>query len=298
MQNNQTGKRASVTVIGMGPMGQALAGAFLQNGHPVTVWNRTAGKADALVARGATLAQTVRDAIEASPLIVICVLDYHAVEAILGREGEALRGKALVNLTADSPDRARTMAAWAAERGIDYLDGAIMTPTPTIGTPSAVVLYSGTKEVYAAHQATLASIGGSASYLGEDHGRAAAFDVSLLDLFWTTMSGYAHALALARAENISPKEFARYAQGIVAILPAIMDYMAEHVEEASYPGDKSNITSAAAGMDHIIHAAKSNGIDASVLSAARAIAQQAIDAGYGNDDFSRLTELLQRKPLA
>ncbi|QRG66425.1 NAD(P)-dependent oxidoreductase [Brevibacillus choshinensis] len=292
MENNQTSKRSSVTVIGMGPMGQALAGAFLQNGHPVTVWNRTAGKADAVVARGATLAQTVRDAIEASPLVVICVLDYHAVEAILGHEGEALSGKTLVNLTADSPDRARSMAKWAADRGIDYLDGAIMTPTPTIGTPAAVVLYSGSEAVYSVHQPTLASIGGTASYLGDDHGRAAAFDVSLLDLFWTTMSGYVHALALARAENISPREFARYAQGIVAILPDIMEYMAEHVEEDSFPGDKSNLNSAAAGMEHIIHAAKHNGIDASVLSAAYAIARQAIDAGYGMDAFSRLTDQL------
>lgn len=293
----ETGERSSVTVIGMGPMGQSLAGAFLKNGHLTTVWNRTAAKAEALVAQGATLAQSVRDAIEASSLIVICVLDYHAVEAILGQQGEALKGRTLVNLTADSPDRARAMAAWASERGIDYLDGAIMTPTPTIGTSAAVVLYSGTESVYVAHQPTLSSIGGTASYLGEDHGRAAAFDVSLLDLFWTTMSGYTHALALARAENISPKEFAAYAQGIVAILPDIFVYMADDVAEGSYPGEKSNIASAATGIDHIIHAAGYNGIDASVLSAARGIAQQAIDAGYGNEGFSRLTDLL-RNPFA
>ncbi len=46
-------KRSPVTVIGLGPMGQALAGAFLKNGHPTTVWNRSAGKAEALVAQGA-----------------------------------------------------------------------------------------------------------------------------------------------------------------------------------------------------------------------------------------------------
>jgi phosphoglycerate dehydrogenase-like enzyme len=49
----------SVTVLGLGAMGSALAGAFLAAGRPVTVWNRTQGKAGELVARGATEATTV-----------------------------------------------------------------------------------------------------------------------------------------------------------------------------------------------------------------------------------------------
>lgn len=44
--------RSPVTVIGLGPMGQALAGAFLMNGHPTTLWNRTAEKADYLISQG------------------------------------------------------------------------------------------------------------------------------------------------------------------------------------------------------------------------------------------------------
>ncbi len=43
-----------VTVLGLGALGKALATAFLTNGHPTTVWNRTADKADPLVALGAT----------------------------------------------------------------------------------------------------------------------------------------------------------------------------------------------------------------------------------------------------
>lgn len=41
-----------VAVLGLGAMGRALAGALLAAGRPVTVWNRSAGKADELVARG------------------------------------------------------------------------------------------------------------------------------------------------------------------------------------------------------------------------------------------------------
>lgn len=291
------GDRAAVTVIGLGPMGQALAGAFLNSGHRTIVWNRTPGKAVELVKQGAVLADTAADAVAASSLTIICVLDYNAVNAILSPLGDQLAGRTLVNLTADTPDRSRRMAAWAAEQEIDYIDGAIMTPTPTIGTQHAVVLYSGPEPVYQAHRETLSSIGGTASYLGEDSGRAAAYDVALLDLFWTTMSGYAHALALAGAENVAPKEFAAYARGIAAIMPNIMVDIANAVEAGRHPGDASSITSAAAGMEHIIHAAQYHGMDTSVMSAALAAARRAIDAGYGNDGYGRLTGFLRNPHL-
>jgi 3-hydroxyisobutyrate dehydrogenase-like beta-hydroxyacid dehydrogenase len=287
-------RRLPVTVIGLGPMGQTLAGAFLKNGHPTTIWNRSAGKADALVAQGAVLADTVANAIAASPLVVISVLDYNAVHAILDPVGDALRGRTLVNLTSDVPARAREMATWAVERRVDYLDGAILSPAYSIGQPTAVILYSGPETVYQTHQPTLASLGGAASYLGTDFGRAAAYDVALLDVFWTSMIGYVHGLALASAENIAAKDFAPYAQGIAGLMPDIMVAFARQVDDGHYPSATSSIISAAAGMEHVIHAAKAHGMDVGVMSAAKAVAQRAIDAGHGTDGFSRLTEVLRK----
>ncbi|MEU3166865.1 NAD(P)-binding domain-containing protein [Streptosporangium sp. NPDC006930] len=283
-----------VTVLGLGPMGQALAGAFLGNGHPTTVWNRTAAKAEALVARGATRADTVADAVTASPLTIACVIDYDAVRAIVEPAADALKGRTLVNLTADTPEHARRMAAWTAERGVDYLDGAIMTPTQTIGGPAAVVLYSGPEEIHRAHQRALASLGGTSAYLGADPGRAAAHDLALLDLFWTSMSGLVHAFALASAENIAARDLAPLAKGIGALLPDIIDEFAEQVDNGEHPGDESTIVSAAASMEHIIHAARARGIDTGVMNAAHAVARQAIDAGRGGESFSLLAEVLKR----
>lgn len=279
---------APVTVIGLGPMGRALAGAFLANGHATTVWNRTPAKADDLVARGAQRADTPADAIAASPLTVVCLLDYGAVRAVLDPAGDAATGRTLVTLTSGAPRQARETAAWAADHGVDYLDGAIMTPVETIGQPTAAFLLSGSPAVHEAVRDTLASLGGTATYLGEDPGRASAHDVALLDVFWTAMSGYVHALALARAEGIAATELASHAHGIATILPPIMDELARHVDAGEYPGDDSNLVSAAAAMEHIIDASRTHGIDASVLSAVKAAADRAIAAGHGDDAFSRL----------
>ncbi|MBB5934400.1 NAD(P)-dependent oxidoreductase [Streptomyces zagrosensis] len=283
-----------VTVLGLGPMGRALAAAFVQGGHPTTVWNRTAGKADELVAQGATAAASAAEAVAASELVIICVIDYDAVDSILESASAAIKGRTLVNVTADSPERARTTAAWAAEQGADYLDGTILTPTVTIGTPNAVFLFSGPEALYERHRDVLASLRGTATYLGTDFGRSAAYDVALLDFFWTSVSGLMHAFALAKKENIAARELAPFALGIFNILPPIMELLAGNVDDGIYPGEDSNVASVAAGIDHIIHAAEERNMDTGVLRAARAVAQRVIDEGNGTDGIERLAEVLSR----
>nr|WP_317891397.1 NAD(P)-binding domain-containing protein [Saccharopolyspora pogona] len=87
---NRNADHTHVTVIGLGLMGQALARAFLGDGRPTTVWNRTAAKAEQLVAQGAELASSVRDAFAASPLVVRCLSDYYAVHELLDPLGDVL----------------------------------------------------------------------------------------------------------------------------------------------------------------------------------------------------------------
>ncbi|MDA0564810.1 NAD(P)-binding domain-containing protein [Streptomonospora sp. S1-112] len=285
---NQTASRPAdaasspVTVLGLGPMGSALARAFLRAGHPTTVWNRTAAKADPLVAEGAVRADSVAEAAAASPLVVVCVIDYDAAESILTPAADALKGRTVVHLTADTPARARAMADWARANGIDYLDGAIMTPTDTIGGPSAVLLYSGPADRYAEHRSTLAALGGTATHLGEDPGRAASFDIALLDLFWTAMSGAAHAFALARAEGVSAGELAPFATGISALLGSSIPEIAANLDAGTTSGDEAALASAAEGMAHVVHAAQARGLDTGLMRAALAAARRAVDAEGGD----------------
>ncbi|MEO3750689.1 NAD(P)-binding domain-containing protein [Streptomyces sp. B6B3] len=289
--------QSAVTVLGLGPMGRALAGAFLEAGLRVAVWNRTPGRDRELVERGAVGAGSPEEAVAASPLTVVCVVNYDAADAVLRRAAvaDALKGRTVVNLTADTPDRARDAATWAAAHGVRYLDGAIMTPTTTIGTPAAVFLHSGPRDLYAEHRPVLDALGGSHTHLGEEIGRAAAYDIALLDIFWTAMAGYAHALAVARAEGVTATELAPFARGIGEIIPPFIEELAEGVDRGDYSGDVNPITSAASSMAHIVHASEAHGIDASVMRAAEGLARRVIGLGHGTDGFIRVTELLSRR---
>ncbi|KFF95698.1 dehydrogenase [Streptomyces scabiei] len=286
----------TVTVLGLGPMGRALAGAFLDAGLRTTVWNRTPGRDGELAARGAVGAGSAEEAVAASALTVVCVVNYDASDTILRSPAvtEALKGRTVVNLTADTPDRARSTAGWAAEHGVDYLDGAIMTPTPTIGTPDGVFLYSGPEDLYRAHRPVLDALSGTHTHLGEDIGRAATYDIALLDLFWTAIAGYTHALALARAEGVGARELTPFAQGIAAILPPLFEAGAEEVDSGRHSGEGNPLTSAVSTMAHIVEVSESHGIDASVMRSAEGFARRAIAQGHGTDGFTRLTDVLAR----
>jgi 3-hydroxyisobutyrate dehydrogenase-like beta-hydroxyacid dehydrogenase len=270
-------------------MGRSLATALVGAGHPTTVWNRTPGKADGL---GAAVAATAADAISASPLVIVNVMNYDAVEAILTPAAGALAGRTVVNLSNDQPARARSLAAWAADQGAEYLDGAIMTPITSIGGSDAVVLYSGPEELYRRHQPVLDAFGGTAAYLGDDPGHAAAYDLSLLDLFWTSIAGLMHAFALARAEGVAPGELAPYAQGIGTLVSDLLPVLADQIERRDFDGTDSNLLSTASAVDHIVAAAGRHGLDSTVLQAFQAIIRRALDAGHGPDGVTVLTETM------
>ncbi|WP_243723226.1 NAD(P)-binding domain-containing protein [Actinomadura sp. 7K507] len=189
MQNDDAGDMP-VTVIGLGLMGQALAGAFLRGGHPTTVWNRTAAKADRPVAEGATLAASAGAAAAASPLVVVCVSDYGAVRELLGALDGVLDGRTVVNLTSGTSAQAREIAGEVARRGGTYLDGAIMAVPQGIGTADAAILYSGPRQVYDLHEPTLKTLAAGTAHLGGDHGLSALHEVAVLGLMWSVLNGF------------------------------------------------------------------------------------------------------------
>ncbi|MGK2865291.1 MAG: NAD(P)-dependent oxidoreductase [Mycobacterium sp.] len=277
----------SVTVLGLGPMGQALAGALLDAKYPVTVWNRTATKAESLLARGAAAAQSPAHAIAAGDVNLINVVDHDAVDAVLTAAGAAVTGKVIVGLSSDTPARARRTAALVAELGGHYLDGAIMTPTTTIGTPEASILFAGPRDGYDAGHEVFSALG-TPTWLGTDFARAAAYDMALLDLFWTSVSGFLHAIGIAKAHGIGAAELLPHASGIVDILTPIFTEIAERVEAGQHDDASAPVSSVAVSLHHLVATSQESGVDAGALEAFARIVEKAVADGHGGREISVL----------
>src|SRR5690606_12816342 len=174
---------SEVTVIGLGPMGSAMAATFLEAGHDVTVWNRTASKAGPLVAKGAKQAERPAT----GELLVISQISYQAMYDSLGEA--RLDGKTLVNLSSGTPAELREAARWVAERGGTLITGGIMVPPPGIGQPGAYTFYSGPKEALDRYAATLEALS-AVTYVGEDPGLAMMYYQAQLLMFWSALTSF------------------------------------------------------------------------------------------------------------
>jgi 3-hydroxyisobutyrate dehydrogenase-like beta-hydroxyacid dehydrogenase len=199
----------AVTIIGLGHMGSVLARTFVDHRLKVTVWNRTASKAEPLVAAGAVLAQSPKDAIAASPLTVISLINKAVVKSILDSPGvaDALKGRTLVDLSSGSTAEARKNAAQINAAGGSYLDGGIMEYPRSIGRKNAVIVYSGSAATFRAHESTLAILAGDQRYLGEDVGAAATTYLALWNYYFVALAGYFEGAALDQTAGVSVDEF-------------------------------------------------------------------------------------------
>ncbi|WP_024874510.1 NAD(P)-dependent oxidoreductase [Saccharomonospora piscinae] len=286
--------RAPVTVIGLGLMGQALAAALLRAGHPTTVWNRTTAKADRLVSEGAHLAPTVGDALRASSLTIICVTDYQAMHELLGANDAELDGTTLINLTSGDSTQARKAAEWAKQRGAHYLDGAIMAIPPAIGTADAVILYSGPQQDFENHKSALDALG-TATYLGADHGLASLYDVAGLAMMWSVLNAWLQGTALLGTAEIDAATYAPFAQQIAVGVAEWLPGYARQIDSGAFPAEVSALETDVRAMGHLIEESEAVGVNAELPKLIKAMADRAIAAGHGGEQYPVLIEEFGRR---
>ncbi|WP_328433266.1 NAD(P)-dependent oxidoreductase [Streptomyces sp. NBC_00425] len=295
-QHHPTRQNSAVTVIGLGPMGQAMTRALLAAGHPVTVWNRTPGRADGVVADGARPATTPGEALEASDLVILSLTDYRAMYDILDDAAASLAGRTLVNLSSDTPDRTRKAATWAAGHHADFLTGGVMVPAPMVGTAAATVFYSGSGEVMERHRAALAPLG-AARYLGADPGLAQMMYQAQLAVFLTTLSALMHATAMlgtagTKAAEALP-ELLSFTDTIGAVLRAGEAAPGAALDAGEHPGDLSTVTMMGATSDHIVETSRALGLDLALPLAVQAHYRRAIEDGHGGDNWTRVIDAIR-----
>ena len=281
-----------VTVMGTGMLGAALTRAFKAAGCSTTVWNRSAARADSLVALGALRATTASAAVAASPLVVLCLSDYKAVREILDAAG-GLSGRTFANLSSGTPDQARAMADWLHERGALYLDGAAMSGTRLVGSPLALFLFSGSPTAFTAHNVTLRVLGHVVD-LGADPGLASLYDMALFGAAWSLLAGFYHAVALVDAGHVDARSFAAVLVHHLPFLARLVEDHAGQIEAAHYPSDDGTIATHAAAMDHLIETSLRHGIGAEVPQFLRALLARAIDDGHGDGGIARVIDVTRR----
>lgn len=163
---SEAAARPRTAFLGLGLMGTPMAHRLLDAGLPLTVWNRTAARAEPFAARGATVAGSAAEAVAGADVVVTMLADPAAVASVVGQVAGAMRpGSVLVDTSSIGPDAARAAAA-RLPAGVAYVDAPVMGSVDRAAAGELLILAGGdTRPVRAllAHLGTVRECGGVGS---------------------------------------------------------------------------------------------------------------------------------------
>lgn len=195
----------TIGFIGLGIMGHAMAHNLLRAGYPLTVWNRTPGRGQALAAAGATEGQSPADVAARSSVILICVSDTPDVEEVIRGENGIIHGATAGSLVIDcstiSPQATRTLAHALSERGVHMLDAPVSGGSEGARNGTLSIMVGGDEAQFERALPILQAMGRTITHVGP-HGAGQMVKLVNQILVVVTMQAVSEALLFAQAGGL------------------------------------------------------------------------------------------------
>jgi 3-hydroxyisobutyrate dehydrogenase len=278
--------------IGLGTMGEFMAGHLMDAGHELTVHNRTRERELALAERGARRAETPREAAQGADLVCICVADSPDVEAVvLGPGGVAEgigSGAVVLDCSTIAPDTARRVARELAARGAGAVDAPVSGGSEGARKAQLTAFVGGEDAHVATARPALEAFCKSITHLGGPGAGQAGKAVNQV-LISGTYAALGEGLALGEKEGL-PLEALVEALGGGAAGSWILQNRSANVINGTYPlGFRmalhlKDLRIALTEADRL-------GLPMEVTRLVAEHAQRLVDSGHGDEDSSSLARV-------
>jgi 3-hydroxyisobutyrate dehydrogenase-like beta-hydroxyacid dehydrogenase len=243
MNPRNIGPGSKIGLIGLGLMGRPMGLNLLKAGYSLTVWNRTASRADSLVAAGAKLAGSPREVATTSDVLITIVSDPPALEGVLwgaagsGQDSGALGalrpGSIYIDSSTVSPTLARKIAADCAKRQIAFLDAPVTGGTWGAEKGELVFMVGGEAEVLKDAEPVFGVLGKRWFHLGPN-GAGQTIKLAMNLILALEVDALAEALALVTAAGLQGEKLVEVMQSSMA-RAAVLDVKAPLLLKGEYP---------------------------------------------------------------
>lgn len=282
----------STTIVGLGAMGGELARALIKSGEAVTVWNRTAAKAVPLSAAGAHRAETLRAAVEASPVTIFCVKSHSDTRKLCADLGEAIRGRLVVDLSTGSASEAEGLASDLEALGARWQIGMINVYPRDIGTPEASIFTVGPEDVWDEIAQRLGVMAGASRRIGGEPKMLAALFAAMFTTRQGFMCGMLHGAAVAKAAGLSPEIFAETLPISVGLAEAYSETFRRTVLTDSYDNPGAAIDTYLAAFDDALGTFEMLSAPADLPRLMSGLVHEAAAAGLGDQELTAIYKML------
>jgi 3-hydroxyisobutyrate dehydrogenase len=239
--DSASSSKAKIGVIGLGLMGQPMAMNLVKAGHSVTVWNRTASRANELVNAGATLARSPREVAAAADVLITMVSDPPALEEVLwGADGNkdaaafaALKpGTTYIDSSTISPTLAKKIAAACKDRGIHFLDAPVTGGDWGAKKGELVFMVGGDAETLKAMESIIGVMGKRWFHLGPN-GAGQTIKLAMNLILALQVDALAEALALVTRAGLKGESLVEVMQSSMA-RSGVLDIKAPNLLKGEY----------------------------------------------------------------
>jgi len=283
----QDSNRVTVAVLGTGSMGAPIASNLLAAGFRVSVWNRTAARAAALVDGGARLASSPADAASNADVVLTMLTDGAAVEETMNGPGgvlEAMRpGSVWIQMATVGLDWTERLIGLAAEHGVELVDAPVSGSDGPAREAKLIVLASGPEEARARVQAIFDAIGRETLWLGPA-GQGTRMKLVLNNWLVAQVEAVAETVALTHALGLDPHLFPDAIDNAPLGSPYAVAKARAMISGEFSPGFALRLAFKDAGL--ALDAAEQLGLSLPLTAALAPRWRQAIADGHADDDVS------------
>ncbi|MEU1000133.1 NAD(P)-dependent oxidoreductase [Streptomyces tibetensis] len=277
----------TVSVLGTGIMGAAMARNLARAGHTVHAWNRTRAKAEPLADEGVEIADSPAQAVQNADVVLTMLYDGPAALTTMREAAPALRpGTVWVQSTTAGIEGVAELAAFARDHGLVFYDAPVLGTRQPAEAGKLTVLAAGPTEGREKVTPVFDAVGARTVWSGEDGAQAGATRLKLVANSWVlaVTAAAGEALALSKVLGVDPHGFF----DLVAGGPLDMGYLrakSDLVLEDRLTPPQFAVGTAAKDARLIVRAGVENGVRLDVAEATAARMERAAAQGHADEDM-------------
>lgn len=283
--------------VGLGAMGAGMVQRLLAAGHTVTGWNRTRQKAEPLLQRGMSWADSPREVACQSEIVFSIVTDAAAVRAVaLGPDGVIAglpQDRVYIDMSTIAPDDTRAIAAEFSRAGRTMLDAPISGSPVTLAAGKASIMVGGDRDAYERVRPVLLDIGAKATYIGGS-GLAEQMKLAINLVLMVEVIAFGEAIALAEKGGVSREVAVEAMLGSVAASP-VLGYRGPFILEGNMPDvPLADVNLQQKDMLLVLELGRKLGSPAPLAAAANEMMNACRGLGIDHRDFVTAHEVYRR----
>jgi 3-hydroxyisobutyrate dehydrogenase-like beta-hydroxyacid dehydrogenase len=280
---------------GLGLMGSRMARQFIDKGHPLAVWNRTAERCRPLQDAGAQVASTPRELAEMSDVVVACVADPNAVGRIIfaddGVRPAARPGFRYIETSTISPGLARRTAEALRARGADALEAPVTGSKMGAEKGTLTIMTGGRRETHEELLPILMVMGTKAIYCG-DIGQASVVKLIGNTIISFMLEGFCEGLVAGRKAGIPLETLLEVIQASGYASPYFA-FKGGAIAKRDFDQHFS-IDLLVKDQGLMLEEAAVQGVPMPGLAAIREVFQAARAQGYGQEDIAAVVKAIEK----